>query len=186
MTSKIFGYARVSTKQQNELRQVEQLKEYGIAEEDIYTDKISGVRQDRPAMKDLMKQLREGDTLVILSFDRLARSLHDLLDYVERFEALGVNLVSLKEKIDTTTPQGKLWLNIAGSFAQYERDMIRQRQAEAYQIAKENGKSIGRPKKNEEAKRAAIALYEKGEMSVSEILAATGLSKATFYRALKE
>lgn len=180
----LFGYCRVSTEEQNLDRQIVALKDFGVKEENIYCDKISGVKDDRPQLSKLKSFLREGDTVVILSFDRLARSTKMLLDWAEWFEGKGVNLISLKEKIDTTTPQGKLFFTISAAFSQFEREMIKQRQAEGIRIAKANGKMKGRPKVDEAKLDAAIALYMSGDHSVKQIQEITGISRSTLYREL--
>lgn len=181
-----FGYARVSTIEQNLERQIEALRGQGIEDSNIFTDKMSGAKEHRPALDDLLSRLREGDVLVVMSFDRLARSMKQLFDLNEELHERGVSLVSLHENIDTTTPQGKLFFTISAAFAEFERELIRERQAEGIAIAKREGRMTGRPKADEDKVNAALELFAAGKMSVPKISEATGVSKATIYRRAKE
>lgn len=184
-SKKTFGYARVSTRHQNEDRQVKALSEYGIREEDIYVDKVSGLKEHRPALDRLLSVLRSGDTVVVSSFDRLARSTKQLLELAERFDKEGVRLVSLKENLDTSTPQGKLFFTISAAFAEFERSIIQERREEGMAIAQEKGVRFGRPQSSEEKIEAAISLYLDGKLSVSSIAETCGVSRATIYNKLK-
>lgn len=184
-SKKTFGYARVSTRHQNEDRQVRALYEYGIREEDIYVDKVSGLKEHRPALDKLLSVLRSGDTVVVSSFDRLARSTKQLLELAERFDKEGVRLVSLKENLDTSTPQGKLFFTISAAFAEFERSLIQERREEGMAIAQEKGVRFGRPQSDEEKIEAAISLYLDGKLSVSSIAETCGVSRATIYNKLK-
>lgn len=184
-SKKTFGYARVSTRHQHEDRQVKALSEYGIRQEDIYVDKISGLKEHRPALDKLLSVLRSGDTVVVSSFDRLARSTKQLLELAERFDKEGVRLVSLKENLDTSTPQGKLFFTISAAFAEFERSLIEERREEGTEIAKERGVKFGRPESSEDKIEAAISLYLDGKLSVSSIAKTCGVSRATIYNKLK-
>jgi DNA invertase Pin-like site-specific DNA recombinase len=178
----VFGYCRVSTAEQNLGRQIEALRDYGIDERNIFCDKMSGVTDQRPALDALKAKLRDGDVIVIQSFDRLARSTRMLLDWVEFFDEIGVDLVSLKENIDTTSPQGKLFFTISAAFSEFERELIRTRQAEGIAIAKAQGRMRGRPRVDQDKLNTAIAMYQTGEFPISKIQEITGISKATIYR----
>ncbi len=178
-----FGYARVSTVEQNEVRQVEALRAEGIEDRNIFIDKVSGAKASRPALDDMLSRLRDGDAVVVLSFDRLARTTKQLLELAEELETKNVDLVSLHEKIDTSTPQGKLFFTISSAFAEFERSVIKQRQAEGIAIAKaKRGSCGGRPRVDTGKMDAAIALYREGQKPVSEIANVTGISRATIYR----
>ena len=181
----IFAYCRVSTAEQNLDRQIEALIAAGVDERNIYMDKISGAKESRPELDKLLSVLREGDTLIVSSFDRLARSTRQLLDLADLFQEKGVDFVSLKESVDTSSPHGKLFFTISAAFAEFEREIIRQRQAEGIAIAKANGRMKGRPKKDESTVEAAIELYKSGTLSVPKIAETTGVSKTTLYRELK-
>src|SRR5271157_2601375 len=118
-----FGYARVSTDQQNLHRQIDILKAEGC--EKIFEEKITGTKRERPELTRLLDQLRKGDTIIFNDLTRLSRSVKDLFSLVERIENLGANIKSLKENwIDTTTPQGKLIFTIFAGLSQFERDLI--------------------------------------------------------------
>jgi DNA invertase Pin-like site-specific DNA recombinase len=177
-----FFYARVSSVSQNLARQLEQAKSLGIDEKNVYTDKLSGKDTNRPSLQELLSYLREGDVLYISSFDRLARSTKDLLSLAEELESKGVALVSLKENLDCTTPQGKLMFTMFAAFAEFERAIIKERQAEGIAIAKRDGRMTGRPKTKKEKLDIACTMYQSGEYKMKEIEAATGISYGTIYR----
>lgn len=140
------GYIRISTVEQNTARQYELMKEKGI--EKYFEDKCSGKNTNRKALNELMEFIREEDVVYVESFSRIARSTKDLLDLVEYFNNKKVNLISLKENLDTTTATGKLMLTMIGAIATFERECILERQAEGIAIAKQMGKYKGRKKIN--------------------------------------
>lgn len=178
-----FGYARVSTVDQNEGRQVEALVAEGIERRNVFIDKVSGARASRPALDDMLSRLRGGDSVTVLSFDRLARSVRQLLALADTFEGMGVDLVSLRERIDTTTPQGRLFFTVAGAIAEFDRAVIRENQAEGIALAKaRRGRCGGRPRLDAGRLDAAVALYAEGERPVSEIARVTGVSRSSIYR----
>ena len=172
-----FGYARVSTNDQSLERQIKALKDAGIDEQNIFSDKISGAKESRPGLDDLLSRLRPGDSVTVLSWDRLARSLKQLVTLCDDFQALGVDFISLHEQSDTSTPQGKFFFQIMASLAEFEREIIRQRQAEGIAIAKAKGKYRGKPPVDETKLDAAMSL-----LSVREISETTGVSRSTMYR----
>lgn len=137
-----IAYVRVSTVDQNEARQVEGLKKYNI--EKWYIEKVSAKDTNRPKLKEMLEFAREGDTIHIHDFSRLARSTKDLLDIAEKLQARGIHLVSNKENIDTSTPTGKLMLTMIGAINEFERTNLLERQREGIAIAKEKGKFKGR------------------------------------------
>lgn len=171
-----IGYARVSTKEQNLDRQLDQLNGAGV--ERIFCDKISGVKASRPELDKLLDSLREGDTVIVCSYDRLARSSKQLFDLAERFEREGVSLVSLKEGTDTSTPQGRFFFAMCAAMAQFERELIKERQAEGIAAAKARGRKFGRPATDSDKMDTALRLYRDGGLSVEEICARTGVSRA--------
>lgn len=135
------AYVRVSTVEQNEDRQLEALKKHNI--DKWFTEKVSGKDTNRPELKAMLEYVREGDTIYIHDFSRLARSTKDLLDIVEKLKEKDVQLVSNKESIDTSTPSGKLMLTMLGAIAEFERMNLLERQREGIAEAKKKGKYKG-------------------------------------------
>lgn len=138
-----LAYIRVSSAEQNEARQHEALKQFHIDKKFI-DHGVSGKSADRPQLAAMLDYMREGDTVYISEFSRLARNTKDLLTLTEDFDRQGVKLVSLKENLDTTTPTGKLMLTMIGAIAEFEREMILERQREGIAVAKKEGKYKGR------------------------------------------
>ena len=182
MKNYIFGYARVSTEQQNLDRQLDALKKYGC--DLIYDEKMTGTKRDRPELTKLLDRVTEGDTVVIESLSRLGRSTKDLIELTEIFEKKGVHLVSLKESIDTSTSTGKLLFTLMSAIAQFERDVIADRTREGLRSARARGRTGGRPRTDPEKVKKDVKLYNTGQYSVREIEELTGVKKATLYRAL--
>ena len=181
----IIGYARVSTQEQNLDRQLDNLKARGC--ERIYQEKITGTKADRPELERMMETLRPGDTLVIDSFSRLSRSTKDLLEMVERLNGMKVQLVSLKEQLDTTTATGKMMLTMLSALSQFERDLIAERTYDGLKAARARGRKGGRPKVgSEKAKAQALAMYDANAMSNREIAEAVKVSTATLSRWIRE
>ena len=139
----ILGYARVSTVDQNQDSQRDALAAAGA--ERIFADTISGTVRARPALDELLKQLRAGDVIVVTKYDRLARSLKDLLELVDQIKARGAGFRSLAEDIDTTTPAGRLVFHVFASIAQFERERISERTREGLEAARKRGRVGGRP-----------------------------------------
>ena len=133
----LIGYARVSTEEQNESRQVEALRQKGV--EKIFVDKQTGANTNRPEFKQMMEFVREGDTVITESFSRISRSTRDLLKIVDTFKSKRVEFISMKENVDTSTPQGKFMLTVFAALAELERATILQRQREGIEIAKAEG-----------------------------------------------
>src|SRR5262245_44186214 len=139
-----IGYARVRTSEQDLSGQLAALREAGC--ERIYSEKRSGANDDRAALKRMLKKVRPGDVVVVVRLDRLARSVRDLLNILERFGQDDIGFVSLREKhIDTTSAGGRLVLNIMASIAEFERELIAARMAEGRQRAMDNGVKFGPP-----------------------------------------
>ncbi len=152
----ILGYTRVSKgEEQNSAMQRKALEEAGI--ERIFEEKASGARWERPELQRLMDQLRPGDVVVVWKLDRLSRSLKDLLILIERIDKAGAGFRSLTESIDTTTPAGRMMMQMVGSFAEYEREMVRERTQAGLQAARAEGRIGGRPPKLTEQQRQDIA-----------------------------
>lgn len=184
----IIGYARVSTHDQNLDLQLDALKKAGCTE--IFQEKVSGAKKERPELQKLLDYLRPGDVVVIWKLDRLGRSLKDLIELVEHIKAKGVELKSLQDNIDTSTPTGKLTFNIFASIAQFERDIIRERTKAGLAAARARGRLGGRPKglSKEAEKKAKIAksLYLSGDYSIREITEQLQISKPTLYKYLRQ
>lgn len=138
-----IAYVRVSTVEQNDQRQLEGLKNYNI--DKWFTEKVSAKDTNRPQLNAMLDFAREGDTIYILDFSRLARSTKDLLNIVESLNEKGIHLKSVKENLDTSTPTGKLMLTMIGAINEFERANILERQREGIAIAKAAGKYKGRP-----------------------------------------
>lgn len=184
MRNYIFGYARVSTEQQNLDRQIDALKKYGC--DVIYNEKMTGTKRDRPELAKMLDRMTEGDTVVIESLSRLGRSTKDLIELTELFQKKGVHLVSLKEQIDTSTSTGMLLFTLMSAIAQFERDVIADRTREGLRSARARGKTGGRPKAAPNAIRKAVKLYNTKQYSIREIEELTGVKKSTLYRRLSE
>lgn len=181
---KVF-YARVSTQEQNEARQIEAAK---AAEcEKVFLDKASGKNADRKELKKMLEFVRQGDVVFVSEISRLARNTADLLNIVEALNQKGVEFVSLKEAIDTQTPQGKFMLTVFGACAELERGHSRQRQAEGIAEAKKAGKYKGRqPMKIDEAKFAAMCQeWRQGNRTAVSIQKAFSMTATTFYKFVK-
>ena len=140
-----IGYARVSTIEQHEERQMQELEQHGC--EKIFLDKLSGKNTERPQLRLMIDFAREGDTVYVSEFSRLARSTKDLLDIVQQLRKKGVQVVSLKERFDTSTPAGELAMTMFAAIATFERKIMLQRQAEGIALAKEHGVYKGRERK---------------------------------------
>lgn len=183
MKNFIFGYARVSTEQQNLDRQLDMLQKYGV--DFIYNEKMTGTKRNRPELEKLLERLTEGDTIVVESLSRLGRSTKDLIWLMETFNSKGVNLVSLKESIDTTTSTGKLLFTLMSAIAQFERDVIADRTREGLNSARARGRKGGRPRMDSEKLRKAIKLYNTQQYSLAEIEDMTGVKRSTLYRGIR-
>ena len=184
MKNFVFGYARVSTEQQNLDRQIDMLQKYGV--DRIFNEKMTGTKRNRPELEKLLERLAEGDTVVVESLSRLGRSTKDLIWLMETFNEKGVNLVSLKESIDTTSSTGKLLFTLMSALAQFERDVLADRTKEGLAAARARGRKGGRPPADKDAVRKAVRLYKTGEYTVSEITELTGVRKTTLYKNLRD
>lgn len=180
------AYVRVSTVEQNEARQTEALQKHNI--EKWYIEKVSGKDTNRPKLQEMLEFVREGDTIYIHDFSRLARSTKDLLDIVETLNAKGVSLVSNKENIDSSTPTGKLMLTMIGAIAEFERQNLLERQREGIEIAKREGKfKGGQVKKIEnETFDRVYQSYKAREITKKEMAEKLHISRPTLDKMLKD
>jgi DNA invertase Pin-like site-specific DNA recombinase len=182
-----IGYARVSTKDQHLALQIDALKKAGC--EKIYQDIASGARSERPALNEMINNLRLGDVLVIWKLDRLGRTLNHLIVLVNDLMGKKVGLQSLHDPIDTTTAQGRLSFNLFASLAEFERDLIRERTQAGLSAARARGRNGGKPKgippKAEATACAAETLYKEGRLTVNEISEKLGIAKSTLYTYLR-
>ncbi len=182
----LIGYARVSTKDQNLDRQLEAFRSAGV--EKVFQEKVSGkTREGRESLKEAIAFARDGDTFVVLSLDRLARSLHDLLSITEELQKKGVYLKSLKENIDLSGPGGKLMFSVFGAFAEFERSIIAERRIQGIEIAKAKGKKLGRPPAQKPSNwEFVVKQWKTGKITAVQAIQNLKLSKATFYRLIKQ
>lgn len=179
------GYIRCSTEEQNEARQVLMMEEQGV--EKTYTDKASGKNTDRAALREMMDFVRSGDTVIVESISRIARNTRDLLAITAELDDKGVEFVSLKEQIDTTTPTGRFMLQVFGALAELERENILERQREGIAIAKEQGKYRGRKPQDvdPEKLREVCARWRAGDITATAAMKELGMKPNTFYRRVK-
>ncbi len=179
----LIGYARVSTRAQDLQLQIVDLEQAGC--ERIYRDVGSGTLRQRPQLDACLDYLRSGDTLVVWRLDRLGRSLRHLVEVIGTLETRGVAFRSLRESIDTTTAAGRLQLHLFAALAEFERELIRERSQAGREVARAAGRLGGRPRKlTDEKIAAAIAMRERGDMSMSAIARTLGVGRATLYEHL--
>src|SRR5256714_13108488 len=168
----LLGYARVSTDEQNLDLQRDALLKAGVTAKDIYTDKVTGVKAERPGLTAALSHLREGDTFIVWRLDRLGRSLKHLIETVTALKEQGVSFKSLTENIDTSTATGNLVFQIFGALAEFERNLIKERTVAGLDAARARGRKGGRPRRNPDSGRVALAkrLYRERTIAVPEIL----------------
>lgn len=180
-----IAYVRVSTVEQNEQRQLVALEKHGI--DKWFTEKVSAKDTNRPQLQAMLDFAREGDTIYIHDFSRLARSTEDLLRLVRQMESKGIHLVSNKESIDSSTPTGKLMLTMIGAINEFERTNLKERQAEGIAIAKQEGKFKGRKKIDFPANWEEVyKQYKSREIKGNKAIELLGLKRNTFYSLIKE
>ena len=179
-----IGYIRVSTQEQNTMRQEALMEALGVDE--VYIDRMSGKNTNRPELQRMMEYVRKGDTVIVESISRFARNTRDLLELVERLTAKGVEFVSKKEAIDTTTPTGKFMLTVFGAVAELEREYILQRQREGIAIAKEQGRYKGRKPIEAPEFEQVTAKWRSGAITAAEAMRTLHMTKTTFYRRVKQ
>ena len=179
-----IGYIRVSTLEQNTVRQEDLMERLGV--ELVYMDKLSGKARDRPALQTMMDFVRAGDTVVVESISRFARNTRDLLELIEQLREKGVEFQSQKEAIDTTTPSGKFMLTVFGAVAELEREYILQRQREGIAIAKANQVYKGRKPIERAEFSAVVQQWRAGEITATEAMKRLDMKSSTFYRKVRK
>lgn len=177
------GYCRVSTAEQNTARQEVLMEKLGV--DKIFIDKCSGKNTDRPALKEMLAFVREGDVVVVESISRLARNTKDLLSLVDKFKELGVDFISQKENIDTNTTAGHFMLTVFGAIAELERDFILQRQREGIAIAKANGVYKGRKTIEIPEFNRVHSDVCRGVITATDAIRQLNVSKSTYYRRVR-
>ena len=179
------GYVRVSSVDQNEARQLEALKDLDLYK--IFAEKASSKDTRRPVLQQMFDYIREGDTVYIKDFSRLARSTKDLLELTERLSQMSVKLISLKENFDTSTPTGKLMLTMMAAIYEFERDNTLERQREGIALAKQAGKYKGRKKIDKPGNWDEIyGQYMIRKITAVKAMELLGLKRNTFYKLIKE
>lgn len=179
-----IAYIRVSTAEQNDARQREAMQGYGINK--WFCEKVSAKDANRPQLQAMLDYVREGDTVHVHDFSRLARSTKDLLEIVELLEKKGVILISNKENIDTSTATGKLMLTMIGAINEFERQNLLERQREGIKVAKDKGKYKGRKPKEADARfKELYKQYQRRELTKAELAKRIGVSRPTLDKMIK-
>jgi DNA invertase Pin-like site-specific DNA recombinase len=179
-----IGYARVSTNDQSLDLQIDALEKAEC--EKIYQEKISGMNDNRAQLNGLIQFARKGDILVVYKLDRLGRSTKRIIELSEQLEQHGIELVSIRDNIDTTTAVGKAMFRMLAVLAEMERDLIVERTKAGLESARARGRKGGRPKADNKKVEKAIKLYNSQQYTVKEIEEMTGVSKATLYRSIRQ
>lgn len=178
-----YGYTRVSKFEQNANLQLDAINTIGV--DKVFSEKVSGAKEERKVLANLLQTLKEGDTLVIWKLDRLGRSTKELVNFGVDFRKRNINLISYTEKIDTTTPMGRLFFHLMAALAEFERDLIIERTIAGLKAARARGKSSGRPpglsKEGYTKALAAYQLYQNKDIAINDILTQLGISKPTLY-----
>ncbi len=179
----LVGYARVSTQDQTPALQLDALKAAGC--ERVFHEKASGAQRDRPELAAVLDYMRAGDTLVVWKLDRLARSMKQLIETVEKMETRQIGFRSLTEAIDTTTAGGRLIFHVFAALAEFERSVIKERTTAGLAAARARGRKGGRPRSlTEKDIAAARAMLSDPEITVDEVARRLGVGPATLYRHL--
>lgn len=186
MTNKTFGYVRVSTLKQVTARQFDALADAGVKADDTYSDKMTGMKYDRPGMNEMLGKCREGDTVVVHDISRLGRNMAESITTANDLAERGINLRSLKEGVDYSTPAGRLVAGIFASLAQFERENMLERASEARAAAQARGLTGGRPSRLTEAQRRQVRQLHAAGESADSLVETFGVSRRTIYRAIAE
>lgn len=186
--TRIIGYARVSTNEQNADLQEQAIKRYAIERElevVLYTEKVTSRQNDRTELKNAIKAATKGDLFIVYKLDRLARSTKELYLLTDQLQKKDVEFVSIHDSFDTTTPTGKAMFGMVAVFAEFERDIIQQRTKAGLEAARKRGKVGGRPKIDPKTKKHVVKLYQAGE-SATDIAKEYQIGRASVYNILKE
>lgn len=180
----LIGYARVSTLDQNLDRQLDALISFGVDHRNVYTDKMSGTKKDRPGLEKMLNELKPEDIIIISDLTRISRSTKDLLSIIDIIKSKKASIKSIKDTwLDTTSnnPYNDFLLTVMSGLSQLERDLISQRTKEGLESAKARGRNGGRPpKRNSKTKIVRLMLEQK--YTIADIARQTGLSRSTIYR----
>ena len=181
----LIGYARVSTFEQNLELQIDALNLAGC--EQIFVDKVSSTKENRQQLIEMEKILRKGDVVVVWKLDRIGRSVKNLVEIINDYNEKGINFKTLTQPIDTTTTDGKLMFHILAAFAEFERDMIKERTLAGMHAARARGIKGGRPQKlNPEQKALLLKMHEDRTISIKTICDTLKIAKPTLYKILRE
>ena len=189
MENKVYiGYARVSTAEQNEQRQIVSFDSFPFHISKVFVDKCSGKNMERPQLQEMLRYVREGDTVVVSDFSRLARSTKDMLNIVQELTDKKVSLISLKENINTDTSQGQFMLTVFAALAELERATILERQREGIAIAKQNGKYKGRRPTPFDVDRfkAECKKWRDGKQTAVDTMRKVGMKRGRFYKNVRD
>jgi DNA invertase Pin-like site-specific DNA recombinase len=180
-----FGYSRVSTSEQDWSLQLDALTRAGVDDRDVFREQASGAKRDRAELRRVLDLLRAGDELVVYRLDRLARSQLHLLQIVEEVEAKGAKLVSLNDSIDTSTATGRMLVGMLSVLAEFERNLLLERTRAGIAVARGRGAKFGRPLKVTPAVIRQVGLAAAAGTPVAETCRLLGLSRSTYYAALR-
>lgn len=184
----LIGYARVSTEDQNLDRQIDALVKHGVDSRNIYQEKVTGTKRNRPQLDKMIDELKPNDIVVISDLTRISRSTKDLLDIVDKIKKKGASIKSIKDTwLDTTSdnPYNAFLLTVMSGLSQLERDLISQRTKEGLESAKVRGRKGGRPNKRN-SKSKVVELMIQNKCTINEIVNQVGVSRSTIYRIIKD
>lgn len=186
--SRIIGYCRVSTEEQNldmQERAIQNYAEQKGLELVLYVEKVSSRKNERTELINAMKAATKGDLFVVYKLDRLARSTKELYELTDQLKEKEVDFVSVHDSFDTSTPTGKAMFGMLAVFAEFERDIIQQRTKAGLEAARKRGRIGGRPAIDDKVKKHVRALFEAGE-SATDIAKEYGIGRATVYKIINE
>lgn len=181
-----YGYARVSSGSQKKDVQIKKLKDYGV--DKIISETVTGISKNKKLDK-LIEKMEEGDCLICTRVDRLGRSTLQLLQLMNELEERKIALIFVDQNVDTSTAMGKLFIQNLAVYAEFERNLTKEKVAAGIELAKQKGKFKGKPiifKKDSDKVQLAFKMYDSSDYTVAQICKSLGFSRATFYRRLKE